>query len=279
MTAPQTPRWYCLNNMGMATLCADKADAEDVARTCDIDFPRQSPHRAVQLVEVSGCRLGRDEIVSMAREAGFAHSWSEAAGEALERFATQATAKERTARIEAQVENEALKSHPAGKTLSNDYVALKASQAGIEAVTPEITLFAELLTRSERAARIEAQAMAECLDMLRTDLIASGVVGPEVAPMFLTEAVLSAVSRERTARIEAQQRLADMQELAARSGLAHRKAVQVAVSEAVAAEREACAALCESWNTAMTDNLAEAIRARGAQPTTPPPIPPSPANP
>ena len=53
MTTPQTPRWYCVNNMGMATLCADKADAEDVASTCDIDFPSQSPHRAVQLVEVS----------------------------------------------------------------------------------------------------------------------------------------------------------------------------------------------------------------------------------
>ena len=51
LTAPQTPRWYCLNNMGMATLCADKADAEDVARTCDMEWPRQSPHRAVQLVE------------------------------------------------------------------------------------------------------------------------------------------------------------------------------------------------------------------------------------
>lgn len=60
---------------------------------------------------------------------------------------------------------------------------------------------------------------------------------------------------------------------------AENEAVQDAVSDAVAAEREACAALCESWNTAMTDNLAEAIRARGAQPTTPPPIPPSPANP
>ena len=47
------PRWYSVNNIGMATLCADKADAEDVARTCDIDFPRQSPHRAVQLVEAS----------------------------------------------------------------------------------------------------------------------------------------------------------------------------------------------------------------------------------
>jgi hypothetical protein len=34
---------------------------------------------------------------------------------------------------------------------------------------------------------------------------------------------------------------------------------------AVDAEREACAALCEAWNTAMTDNLAESIRARGSQ--------------
>ena len=79
---------------------------------------------------------------------------------------------------------------------------------------------AEHAEAKERTARQEAQAMAECLDMLRTDLIAAGVVGPEVAPMFLTEAVLSAVSLERAARIEAQQRLADMQELAAKAGLA-----------------------------------------------------------
>ena len=76
-----------------------------------------------------------------------------------------------------------------------------------------------------------------------------------------------ATSKERTSRIEAQQRLADMQELAAKSGLAHRMAVQrcvqAAVAEAVAAEREACAVVCDSWNTAMTDNLAEEIRARG----------------
>ena len=51
MTTAQTPRWYCVNNMGMATLCADQADAEDVARTCDMEWPRQGPHRAAQLVE------------------------------------------------------------------------------------------------------------------------------------------------------------------------------------------------------------------------------------
>ena len=127
------PRWYCVNNMGMATLCADQADAEDVARTCDIDFPRQSPHRAVQLVEVS-----------------------------------------------------------------------------------------ELDT-------------------------------------------------ERTASIEAQQRLADMQELAAKSGLAHRMAVQrcvqAAVAEAVAAEREACAVVCDAlWNKGVpghAKDCANSIRALG----------------
>ena len=34
---------------------------------------------------------------------------------------------------------------------------------------------------------------------------------------------------------------------------------------AVAAEREACAAMVQGWDTAMTDKLATAIRARGAK--------------
>lgn len=150
--------------------------------------------------------MNRDEILSMAREAGIeVHPRKEIARigldvltgcdstDKLAKFAELATAKERTARIEAQVENDALKAPPTGKTLSTDYVALKASQAGIEAVTPEITLFAELLTRSERAARIEAQ-----------------------------------------------QRLADMQELLAKDGLAHSKAVQAAVREALQEAKKAC---------------------------------------
>ena len=99
----------------------------------------------------------------------------------------------------------------------------------------------------ERTARQEAQAMAECLDMLRTDLIAAGVVGPEVAPMFLTEAVLSEVSLERTARIEAQMRLHI-----------------ASLSDAVTAEREACAELMEQQHTWITNVAASAlIRARG----------------
>ena len=50
----------------------------------------------------------------------------------------------------------------------------------------------------------------------------------------------SALEKERTARIEAQQRLAEMQELAAKSGLAHRKAVQEAVREALHEAQKAC---------------------------------------
>ena len=133
MTTPHQMRWYCVDNMGMATLCADRADAEKVASDCDTEWPRQAPHRAVQLVEAS---------------------------------------------------------------------------------------------------------------------------------------VLDA---ERAARIEAQQRLADMQELAAKSGLAHRMAVQrcvqAAVAEAVAAEREACAVVCDAlWNKGVpghAKDCANSIRALG----------------
>ena len=85
-----------------------------------------------------------------------------------------------------------------------------------------------------------------------------------------------AEAKERAARIEAQQRLADMQELAAKAGLAHRKAMQAAVAEAVAAEREACAKACESsangfgeetpWAAGYVQGIldvASGIRARG----------------
>ena len=80
-----------------------------------------------------------------------------------------------------------------------------------------------------------------------------------------------ALEKERAARIEAQQRLADMQELAAKSGLAHRMAVQrcvqAAVAEAVAAEREACAVVCDAlWNKGVpghAKDCANSIRALG----------------
>lgn len=168
MNAATGPRWYCVNNMGMATLCANQADAENVASDCDTEWPRQAPHRAVQLVEVSGCRIGRDEILSMAREAGL--------------------------------------------------LTVTVSKAVGEIRKDRIVNFADLVTATER-----------------------------------------------TARQEAQQRLADAQELLAKSGLAHRKAVQAAVAEAVAAEREACAVVCESMHEEdRPSDYAYAIRARGA---------------
>ena len=73
-----------------------------------------------------------------------------------------------------------------------------------------------------------------------------------------------AEAKERAARIAAQQRLADIQELAAKAGLSHMKTVQAAVAEAVAAEREACAELMEQQHTWITNVAASAlIRARG----------------
>ena len=95
MTTPQTPRWYCVNNMGMATLCADQADAEEVASDCDTQWPRQSPHRAVQLVEASTLDTERTarieaqqrlaDMQELAAKSGLAHmkAVQEAVREAL----------------------------------------------------------------------------------------------------------------------------------------------------------------------------------------------------
>jgi len=44
-------RWYCLGKDGVATLCADKDDAEQSAKLASLDWPRNAPYRAVQLVE------------------------------------------------------------------------------------------------------------------------------------------------------------------------------------------------------------------------------------
>ena len=48
-----TPRWYMVDKMGMATLCASKADAEKEAADAQRFWPHMGPHRAVQLVEVA----------------------------------------------------------------------------------------------------------------------------------------------------------------------------------------------------------------------------------
>lgn len=56
-------RWYMVNKMGMATLCANKADAQQEAADAQRFWPHMGPHRAVQLVEaadVEAMRAGYD---------------------------------------------------------------------------------------------------------------------------------------------------------------------------------------------------------------------------
>jgi hypothetical protein len=43
--------WYCIDKTGMATLCADEADALQNAKLAAMDWPNNAPYRAVQLVE------------------------------------------------------------------------------------------------------------------------------------------------------------------------------------------------------------------------------------
>lgn len=171
--------------------------------------------------------IPRDEIVSIAREAGFAQSWSEAAGEALERFAALVAAK-----VIARTPPP-----PLVVSMSDVDQAKLAAMLAKRQPMPMV-------------AAPDDSELAACFDQIKSDLIADGAVEHDLRLEFFPEAVLDAFRRQRAARIEAQQRLADMKELAAKAGLAHRMAVQrcvqAAVAEAVAAELEACAVVCES---------------------------------
>ena len=56
-------RWYMVTHDGMATLCANKADAQQEAADAQRFWPHMGPHRAVQLVEaadVEAMRAGYD---------------------------------------------------------------------------------------------------------------------------------------------------------------------------------------------------------------------------
>lgn len=149
--------------------------------------------------------IPRDEIVSIAREAGFAQSWSEAAGEALERFAALVAAKV------------IARTPPPPLAVSMSDVD-QAQLAAMLAQAPAMPLVAAL----------DESKLAACFDQIKSDLIADGAVEHDLRLEFFPEAVLDAFRRQRAARQEAQQRLADMRELAAKAGLAHRKAEPVA---------------------------------------------------
>ena len=199
MSAATDPRWYVLNSMHMATLCAGKEDAEAAAAEYDLQYPLRAPHRAVQLVEVSP--------------------------------------------------------------------PLVVSMSDVD----QAQLRAWLVNRQPMpmVAAPDDSELAACFDQIKSDLIADGAVEHDLRLEFFPEAVLDAFRRQRAARQEAQQRLADAQELAAKSGLAHRMAVQrcvqAAVAEAVAAEREACAVVCEGMHEEdRPSDYAHAIRSRDA---------------
>lgn len=46
-----TARWYMVDRIGMAMLCINEADARREAANNEMMFPRNGPHRAVQLIE------------------------------------------------------------------------------------------------------------------------------------------------------------------------------------------------------------------------------------
>jgi len=48
-----TARWYCIDKIGVATLCADEDDAIQNARQAEKDWPNNAPYRAVQLCELA----------------------------------------------------------------------------------------------------------------------------------------------------------------------------------------------------------------------------------
>lgn len=54
MTAAENGNWYMVNRDGMATLCADREDAEKEAADAQSVWPHMGPHRAVQLAPAGG---------------------------------------------------------------------------------------------------------------------------------------------------------------------------------------------------------------------------------
>lgn len=79
MTAAENGNWYMVNRDGMATLCADRTDAEKEAADAQSVWPHMGPHRAVQLVEASfeaadmataAAQGFRDGVASVAASAG-----------------------------------------------------------------------------------------------------------------------------------------------------------------------------------------------------------------
>lgn len=71
MTAAENGNWYMVNRDGMATLCTNREDAEKEAVGAQIVWPRNGPHRAVQLApagDMAKLRGQRMVLCSLLRE-------------------------------------------------------------------------------------------------------------------------------------------------------------------------------------------------------------------
>ena len=64
----------------------------------------------------------------------------------------------------------------------------------------ELERFAALVRADEREKHQENNLMAECMDMVRDDLIRAGIISEEVPPMMLPEAIKRALKE----RVEAE---------------------------------------------------------------------------
>lgn len=63
-------KWYAVDREGVATLCADRKDAEEQAAQCEAMYPYSGPYRAVQLVELYAdpvAYMRKDELKNLPR--------------------------------------------------------------------------------------------------------------------------------------------------------------------------------------------------------------------
>lgn len=65
---PNDRRWYCVNTIGMATLCRDEADARREAADADAMWPRHAPHVATQLVPMAEIDRLRARVAELERD-------------------------------------------------------------------------------------------------------------------------------------------------------------------------------------------------------------------
>lgn len=234
MSAATDPRWYVLNSMHMATLCAGKEDAEAAAAEYDLQYPLRAPHRAVQLVEVSPPLAVSMSDVDQAQLAAM-----------LEKAPAMplvvAPDDSKLAACFDQIKSDLIADGAVEHDLRLEFFpeavldAFRRQRAARQEAQQRLADMRELAAKAGLAHRM-AEPVAWMWRVADSDWQLESTCPPE-RPLAIVEPLYTGYMAD--AYIEAQQRLADLQDLMSKSGLAHRKAVQVAVSEAVAAEREA----------------------------------------